>query len=170
MVDGIPGRGQGIHVGIADWDDPKTHDLVAAHYKFFTGIEANSTFSRPPTLNTYSCKLQAPDTVLFVACAGDQLLGCGALRTVVEHTTNAGEIVSMHTLAESRGKGVGLAILRHIEHVAREAGLARLYIETGKLDGYTPARKLYHRAGFRECGLFAEYGEHADVFFMVKEL
>lgn len=180
MTGDTPDPVPAIQVKIADWNDQRTYDLVAAHHAFFTGIEADSTFSRPPSRDAYISKLNTPNTVLYVAFSrdSDQALGCGALRTfskpIAGHdgqlTTSAGEVVSMHTLAESRGGGVGLAILRHIEHAARKAGLSRLYIETGRLDGYQSARRLYQRAGFEECGRFSEYGEHADVLFMIKEL
>ena len=90
------------------------------------------------------------------------LLGVGALKRLAD---GAGELKSMHTAAEARGRGVGEAIVAHIVTLARAQGLARLYLETGTTDGFAAARRLYERAGFQPCGTFGGYPVTGDNTF-----
>ena len=185
---------------------------MATHFEYFTALEIGTTFNQPPSLETYASTLKDSNNSLFVAwdtASEPQIpLGCGALRTFTSQIPghdgglvgNAGEVRSMHTIAQARRRGVGKLILRHIEQTAKEVGLNRLYIETGVsnavsltwttsfrgksnlcgvllltmefkwLEGYAAARRMYSDAGFEQCASFAEYTDHADVLFMVKEI
>ena len=40
---------------------------------------------------------------------------------------------------------------------ARKRGLGGLWLETGSEEFFAPARRLYARAGFVECGPFGSY-------------
>jgi putative acetyltransferase len=91
-----------------------------------------------------------------------ELLGVGALKRLDDAS---GELKSMHTAAEARGRGVGEAIVAHIVTLARAQGLARLYLETGTTDGFAAARRLYERAGFQPCGTFGGYPVTGDNTF-----
>ena len=94
---------------------------------------------------------------------GDALLGCGALK---ELAPDHGEIKSMRTGAAARGKGVGSAMLRHIIVESRARGYTRLSLETGSMDFFMPARRLYRRHGFTECPPFAAYTEDPNSVYM----
>ena len=65
----------------------------------------------------------------------------------------------MRTAAGHQRKGVAAALMRHILQVARERGYRRLSLETGSPDAFKPARAMYERFGFEECGPFADYVE-----------
>jgi putative acetyltransferase len=43
-------------------------------------------------------------------------------------------------------------------------------LETGSMDAFEPARKLYAKFGFTYCGPFATYVENPNSVFMTKEL
>jgi putative acetyltransferase len=45
---------------------------------------------------------------------------------------------------------------------ARAAGLTRVSLETGSLEGSAAARRLYEREGFDYCAPFAEYRGRPD--------
>src|SRR5690606_18179958 len=98
---------------------------------------------------------------------GDNLAGCGALKEL--DTTHA-EIKSMRTANNYRGKGVAIKIMEHILAVAAERGYQRLSLETGPMDFFLPARKLYERFGFSYCGPFADYSEDPHSVFMTKKI
>src|SRR5262249_10160019 len=49
------------------------------------------------------------------------------------------------------------ALLGHIIAAARQMGLSRLSLETGAQPYFNPARELYRRNGFFECGPFGDY-------------
>jgi putative acetyltransferase len=53
---------------------------------------------------------------------------------------------------------------------AKERGYTRLSLETGSMESFAPARKLYENAGFRYCEPFADYVEDPYSVFMTKKL
>lgn len=98
--------------------------------------------------------LRSPDITFWTVWGGDELLGCGALR---ELDSAHGEIKSMHTAAAHRGRGVAALLVNHILDVARFRSYRRLSLETGSMAGFAPARALYARFGFVECGPYGKY-------------
>ena len=111
--------------------------------------------------------LRAPDMSFWSAWLGDELVGVGALKRLsAEH----GEVKSMHTAEAARGRGVGSALVRPIMARARERGMRRLSLETGSWAYFLPARALYARHGFMECGPFGDYREDSNSIFMTVEL
>jgi len=107
--------------------------------------------------------LRAPGVVFWSAWEGDAVVGVGALRRL---SADHGEIKSMHTAEAARGRGVGSAMLRHIMAAARARGMSRLSLETGSWPYFAPARALYARQGFVECGPFGAYQADPNSVFM----
>jgi len=91
-----------------------------------------------------------------LAWDGSLLLGCGALKQL---DPTHGEIKSMRTPSTIRRRGAGRAILAHIIAVARARNYQRLSLETGSMEAFAPAQKLYESFGFARCGPFGEYVE-----------
>lgn len=108
--------------------------------------------------------LTAPDIRFFIAREGKALLGTGALALRADY----GEVKSMFTAPEARGKGVAAALLRQIEDEARANGLTALKLETGEALG--AAIRLYERHGFTRCGIFGEYAPNETSVYMHKPL
>jgi putative acetyltransferase len=52
----------------------------------------------------------------------------------------------------------------------RGRGMTRLSLETGSWAYFAPARALYARHGFVECGPFEGYREDPNSVFMTREL
>jgi putative acetyltransferase len=111
--------------------------------------------------------LRQPDITFWGAWEDGELVGCGALK---ELDREQGEIKSMKTSADHLRKGISKKILHHIIEVARERGYLRLSLETGSMDAFLPARKLYESFGFTYCEPFGNYGEDPNSIFMNKEL
>ncbi len=111
--------------------------------------------------------LRAPEISFWSAWEGDELLGCGALK---ELDPRHGEIKSMRTVSAHLRKGVAAALLHHIVAEAQRRGYERLSLETGSMAAFAPARALYQRHGFRECGPFADYREDPNSVFMTRLL
>ena len=111
--------------------------------------------------------LRRPEITFWVVRDGDALLGCGALKQL---DPRHGEIKSMRTANVHRGRGVGALMLDHIVAEARRRGYARLSLETGTPAAFDPARRLYARYGFVECGPFAGYAPDPYSTFMTLEL
>ena len=107
------------------------------------------------------------DAVLFAVYDGRDVLGVGAL-TVIEK--GHGELKSMHTAAEARGRGVARAVLSALLDHARAEGLTRVSLETGTADLFAPARALYAAHGFAECPPFGSYVVDPLSVFMTRAL
>lgn len=97
----------------------------------------------------------------------NELLGCGALK---ELNSQHGEIKSMRTSSLHLRKGVAKRLLQHIIEEAQRLGYQRLSLETGSMDAFEPARRLYESFGFQYCQPFSDYTEDPNSVFMTKEL
>ena len=108
--------------------------------------------------------LKKPDVTFWSIWSEDgRLVGCGALKELDE---THGEIKSMRTANEFRGKGAGKLMLRHIVDEAKRRGYSRLSLETGSMAAFEPARQLYESHGFKNCGPFADYALDSNSVFM----
>ena len=112
-------------------------------------------------------RLRAPGISFWTVWDGDELLGCGALK---ELEPGHGEVKSMRTPKVLRRRGAGRAVLAHIVEVARERKYQRLSLETGSMDAFLPAQRLYQSFGFDYCGPFADYREDPNSVFMTLKL
>lgn len=143
-------------------EDPRVVALIQAH-------RAHS-FAHTPTTSVHTldiAALQAPDVRFFALWRGTEVLATGGLKVM---TARDGEVKSMHVAETARGLGLGRRILAHIEADARDLGMARLWLETGSMTAYAPARALYARAGFALCAPFGSYVEDPNSVFMTKLL
>lgn len=95
------------------------------------------------------------DTTVFIARGeSGAAVGMGALK---RHCDGLGEVKRMFTRPESRGGGLAGRIVAEIERLARKEGLTRLALETGAVDSFAAAWRVYERAGFIRCGAFLDY-------------
>jgi putative acetyltransferase len=112
-------------------------------------------------------KLRAPEITFWSAWEGPLLLGCGALK---ELNREHGEVKSMRTHNAHRRKGTGRAILTHIIEVAKSRAYERLSLETGSMEAFKPAQRLYESFGFIYCGPFGQYILDPNSVFMTMRL
>lgn len=134
--------------------------LLQAHWEFCT--------TTTPIEHVYALnisKLSTPEITIFGARISGELIGVGAIRNL---TSEHAELKSMHTLAKVRGRGVGKAMVLHIENFAKEKGVKRLSLETGTNEAFKPARELYQSLGFASCEAFGEYVLSEDNICMSK--
>lgn len=83
------------------------------------------------------------DTGAFVVVSdGGAAVACAGVRFV----GGIGELTKVFTLPEHRGRGIGSALLRHVEGVCRERGIASLRLDTRA--ELVEACALYERLGF----------------------
>jgi putative acetyltransferase len=134
--------------------------VLQAHWLFCT--------STTPIEHVYALeasKLFTPEITVFGARVNEELVGVGALRRLDAHHA---ELKSMHTLAKSRGSGVGKAMVAHIEQFAKEQGVKRISLETGATEPFKPARQLYESLGYQDCEAFGDYVLSEDNTCMTK--
>lgn len=97
------------------------------------------------------------------------VLGCIALKSG-HLEPGHGEIKSLHCDAEARGRGVGAALIAALVARAKDDGLARLSLETGRSDGFAPSRRLYADMGFEACPAFGPYEDGTFSYCMTRTL
>jgi putative acetyltransferase len=95
------------------------------------------------------------------------VLGVVALKRL---SATHGEIKSMYVDETRRGAGAGSALVAHLIGEGRRLGLTRLSLETGSWPYFAPARALYAKHGFVECGPFEGYADDPNSVFMTLEL
>jgi putative acetyltransferase len=152
----------GMRISVDDLQDPGIAGLLRTH------LEDAALHSPLESMHALDLEgLRSPEITFWSMREGRTLLGCGAIKQL---DPRHGEIKSMHTARAHRGRGVGAAILRHIIDEARSRGYARLSLETGSMEDFGPARALYARFGFVECGPFADYVLDPYSTFMTLDL
>lgn len=143
-------------------DDPRVIALLETH------VARARAETAPGSSHALSLAgLRAPGVRFWSAWDDDAVVGVGALKRL---DAGHGEIKSMHTAEAARGRGVGAALLRTILEAAHADGLTRLSLETGSWPYFLPARALYARHGFVECGPFGDYREDPNSVFMTREI
>ena len=151
-----------LTIAVDDLRGPEIADLLERHLEF-------CRFHSPPgSVHALDIEgLRRQDIVFWSAWSDRQLLGCIALK---ELASDHGEIKSMHTSAEARGRGVGRALVDHLIGTAQARAYKRLSLETGTMAAFEPARLLYRSYGFVECPPFADYFEDPNSVCMTKVL
>ena len=144
-----------------DVDDPRKPDVQVI-------LERHLAFclSQTPPEHAFALDVTGlldPVVTFFSYTGGDgTVLGVGAIK---ELDPAHGELKSMHTAAEARGRGVGRAMLRHLLSVAQARGYRRVLLETGTTPGFAAARALYTGAGFVPAEPFGDYQRTEDNTF-----
>lgn len=152
-----------MHIRI---QNPATPDITALLNQHLDEMRAISPPESKHALDIDD--LRTPD-IIFWAVRDDagSLMGCGALKQLdIAHA----EIKSMRTDTAHLRKGVAAALLSHIIDHARTNHVTRLSLETGAQSHFEPARALYTRFGFVECGPFANYKPDPNSVFMTRTL
>jgi putative acetyltransferase len=146
-------------------DDPAAPDVRALLEEHLRDMHAQSPRESVHALGVGD--LRTPSITFWTVRDGDLLLGCGALKAL---DARHGEVKSMRTPRTLRRRGAGRAVLARIVDEARRRGYARLSLETGSVDAFAPARRLYESAGFVCCGPFGDYREDPNSVFMTLAL
>lgn len=153
-----PGSGDGLLIALESPLSDDVRALVAALNEW-----ALEQTPREFTHHMSVEQMAEPNTTVFVARdAGGQAICMGALK---RHRDGLGEVKRMYTRPEARGLGLAGRIVDEIEKLAREEGLTRLALETGAVESFAAAWRVYERQGFTRCGAFLDYP--ADSFYNV---
>lgn len=146
--------------------DPLTAPEIAALLR--EHLQDMARHSPPESVHALDLdKLRQPDITFWSGWKSGELAGCVALKQLdPEH----GEIKSMRTAAAHLRSGVAAELVRHVLAIAAQRGYRRLSLETGSMAVFAPARALYARFGFAECGPFADYVEDPYSVFMTRML
>ena len=150
--------------------DIRIDDLSGPEVKRILTDHLEDMFATSPPECVFALDLEGlkkPNITFWTVWEDSQLLGCGALKTL---NGTHGEIKSMRTTSAARNKGVASTLLRHILDTAKQKGLNKISLETGSQDFFEPARKLYAKHDFSECGPFSDYKLDPYSVFMTRAL
>jgi putative acetyltransferase len=151
-----------MEIRIDDLTSPDIIGLLREH------LHSMTLHSPPESIHALDIEaLRKPEITFWSAWDGTALMGCGAIK---ELDSQHGEIKSMRTASAHLRKGVAAALMRHILEEAQRRSYQRLSLETGSMEAFAPARRLYASFGFEECAPFADYVEDPYSIFMTKEL
>ncbi|HVF91117.1 MAG TPA: GNAT family N-acetyltransferase [Blastocatellia bacterium] len=151
-----------MNIKIDDLSGPEIYELLQEH------LRSMAMHSPPESVHALDIEaLRKPEITFWTVWENGELLGCGALK---ELDPRHGEIKSMRTSSLHLRKGVAANLLNHILEEARLRRYSRLSLETGSMEAFEPARKLYANFGFTYCEPFADYVEDPYSVFMTKEL
>ncbi len=109
-------------------------------------------------------ELDQPHIAFYVARRDGQALGCVALVNNGDYA----EVKRLFVVPEGRGLGLSKQLMDHLEAAAKQAGLAKVMLETG--DQLTAAVHLYKQRGYSVRGPFACYEVSPASLFMEKIL
>jgi putative acetyltransferase len=151
-----------MHIRVDDLSGPGIIQLLHEH------LQSVALHSPPESVHALDLEaLRKPDITFWSVWQDSELMGCGAIR---ELDSRHGEIKSMRTASLHLRKGVAARLMRHILEEAKRRSYERLSLETGSMDAFAPARRLYASFGFKPCGPFANYVEDPYSVFMTREM
>lgn len=147
-----------MRIELGELSHPKVAGLLQEH------LDDMYATSPPESVHALDLnKLRQADISFWTAWQENELLGCGALKTLsICHA----EIKSMRTARQHLRKGVAAKLLEHIILQAKNRNLKRLSLETGSQSFFQPAIALYKGYGFEFCGPFADYKDDPNSKFM----
>jgi len=151
-----------MDIRVDDLSGPEIIHLLHEH------LQSVALHSPPESVHALDLEaLRKPDITFWSVWQDAELMGCGAIK---ELDSRHGEIKSMRTASLHLRKGVAARLMRHILEEAKRRSYERLSLETGSVDAFVPARKLYASFGFKPCGPFANYVEDPYSVFMTREM
>ncbi|WP_158861865.1 GNAT family N-acetyltransferase [Leifsonia sp. AG29] len=138
-----------IVVERADFSDPALARFLQEH------LDDMEPTSPPESRHALDLDgLRRPHVRLWTATDAGTIVGTVALAGL---EPGHEELKSMRTDPLRRGQGIGGLLLDAALGDARARGVRRVSLETGSMDFFAPARRLYERAGFVPCAPFGTY-------------
>lgn len=147
-----------VTIAVESEDSEDAKRCVAAYY---SELDQRFEGGFDPQNGGYAGKSDKAEVgVLFlIAKLHGRAVGCGALRLLDETT---GEIKRMWVAPDVRGFGLSRRLLAALEAEAKEAGMARVVLDTNR--SLAEAQALYRKAGYRETDRYND-NSYADFWF-----
>jgi len=152
----------GVEILPDDLTDPAVLRLLNEHVRALRGI------SPPESCHVLDpAALRQPGVAFWTAWRVGELAGCAALKQI---DATHGEIKSMRTARAHLRQGIAAALLRHLLDEAQRRGYRRVSLETGSMDEFAPAQRLYASFGFVPCAPFGDYVDDPNSLFLTRAL
>ena len=145
-----------------NFDNPIVNTLL--HYHFYQ-LRSNSPEGSTHVLDIEGLKI--PSIKFWSIWDSGKLIGCGALKFLEK---NHGEFKSIRIADEFRNLGYGIKLLNVLILEAKKNNINKISIETGAGVFFKPARKLFEKAGFKQCEPFAHYKKDPNSCYYNKNI
>lgn len=137
---------------IVEASEPHDMATVAALFREYSevlphGLEYQGFEEELATLPN---KYARPRGCILVAYVGDEAVGCVAMRELAPHAPERGrscEMKRLYTRGSARGMGIGRSLCERLLALAREAGYARMKLDSD--EELRAAVALYESLGFK---------------------
>lgn len=154
--------GTGITVRYAEIESP---DIVRLMTELDKHLKSNDRAGSTELLSLEALK-QRGDTSFFLAELEGEAAGCAALRA--DFSNGYAEIERLYVQVKSRRKGVGSALLRELEVIAKTQGLKQVKVCTAITQ--KGIMEMFEKAGYQRCERFGNHFEDMLTAFVEKAL
>lgn len=149
-------------------DNPILSKIIKDVFIEFDCAKSGTVFTDPTTDHLFEV-FQEKDAVCFVAEDEHQIFGCCGIFPTKGLPENCTELVKFYLSNESRGKGIGKALMQKCEDTAKELGYKQIYIES--LPEFGKAVGMYEKGGYKLLDhRLGDSGHFGCDIWMVKDL
>lgn len=127
-------------------DDPFLAKIIRNSLEEFNANKKGTVYYDEST-DHLSDLFKTPESKYFVAVSGTRILGGAGIFPTAGLPKGTTELVKMYLLPESRGRGLGSALIAKCIGYAKTIRIHSVYIET--LPELSTAVKVYEHLGFR---------------------
>lgn len=149
-------------------DNEALAGLIRKVFEEHDAPRCNTVYSDPTTNNLYEL-FNRPDAVLWVALLNNTIAGCAGVYPTEGLPPQHAELVKIYLSAQSRGKGIGKALISQCFESAQELGYTHLYLES--MPEFATAVSMYYKLGFKDLpAAMGNSGHTACNIWMLKAL
>jgi len=126
-------------------DNSALATMIRGVFEEHEAPQDGTVYSDPTTDSLYEL-FQAPGSVLWVAEADGEIVGCCGIYPSEGLDSNCAELVKFYLSKNARGKGIGKELMEKSVESARASGYTQLYLES--LPHFATAVRIYEKQGF----------------------
>lgn len=126
-------------------DNSQLANMIRKAFDEHNAPKHGTVYSDPTTDDLYAL-FQKKRSALWVAEINGEVVGCCGIYPTDGLPENCVELVKFYLAKQSRGKGIGRALMERSIESAKEFGYTALYLES--LPEFSKAVQLYERSGF----------------------
>ncbi len=158
-----------IEIRAVQPNDNKTlATLIRKVFEEHDAPKQNTVYSDPTTDYLYEL-FNVPNAILWVAVLNNTIAGCAGVYPTEGLPEKHAELVKIYLSADSRGKGIGKALIEKCFVSAKNFGYTHLYLES--MPEFATAVNMYAKLGFTNlCAAMGNSGHTACNIWMIKEL
>lgn len=121
-------------------------ETIRSCFHDFEVKNKNGTVYTDPTTDDLYALFKTPKSVLWVAEADDEIVGCCGIFPTENLPDGCTELVKFYIGKKGRGKGIGRLLLEKTIASAKDLGYSQIYLES--IPEFSTAVSIYEKQGF----------------------